>query len=71
MVPLDSPLNALAQQGVQAAGNITAAAPTTGNHRASPLVVTDRMMGPKEPKVKQHHRPATTGVWLTMTCVDG
>jgi hypothetical protein len=33
MVPPDSPLISLAQQGVEAASNIVVAAPTTGNHQ--------------------------------------
>jgi hypothetical protein len=36
MVPLDSPIVALAQQGVEAAGNIVAMAPTAENHRDEP-----------------------------------
>jgi hypothetical protein len=36
MVPLDSSLIALAQQGVEVAGNIIAAAPVAGNHRGEP-----------------------------------
>jgi hypothetical protein len=33
----DSPLIALAQQGVEAAGNIVTAAPTARNHRGEPI----------------------------------
>jgi hypothetical protein len=33
MVPLNSPLIALAQQGVEVAGNIIVAAPAAENHR--------------------------------------
>jgi hypothetical protein len=36
MVPLNSPLIALAQQGVEVVGHIVAAAPTTENHRGEP-----------------------------------
>jgi hypothetical protein len=36
IVPPDSTLAALAQQGVEAVGNIIAVAPTTGNHRGEP-----------------------------------
>jgi hypothetical protein len=36
MVPPDSPLIPLAQQGVEAAGNIIAESPTAGNHRGEP-----------------------------------
>jgi hypothetical protein len=36
MVPPDSPLVALAQQGVEAAGNIITAAPGAGNHQGEP-----------------------------------
>jgi hypothetical protein len=38
MVPHDSPLVALAQQGVEAAGNIVAVAPSARNHRGEPFV---------------------------------
>jgi hypothetical protein len=65
MVSQDSPLIAWTQQGVEAA------APSVGNHRASPLLVTDRTNGQNEPEVKQHHQPTAIGVWLTMTCVSG
>jgi hypothetical protein len=34
-------------------------------------MVTDRMIGLKEPEVKQHYRLVATGVWLTMTRIDG
>jgi hypothetical protein len=37
MIPPDSPLVALAQQGVEAAGNIVAVVPTAGNHRDEPF----------------------------------
>jgi hypothetical protein len=36
MVPPDSPLVALAQQGVEAAGNIITAAPGAENHQGDP-----------------------------------
>jgi hypothetical protein len=36
MVPPDSPLVALAQQGFKTAGNIATAAPTVGNHQGEP-----------------------------------
>jgi hypothetical protein len=36
MVPLDSPLIALAQQGVEEVGNIVAVAPIVGNHWGKP-----------------------------------
>jgi hypothetical protein len=38
MVPQDSPLMALAQQGVEAAGNIVGAAPSARNHQGEPSV---------------------------------
>jgi hypothetical protein len=38
MVPKDSPFVALAQQGVEAASNIIAAAPSAKNHRGEPFV---------------------------------
>jgi hypothetical protein len=37
MVPPDSPVVVLAQQGVEAVGNIVAVAPTAENHRGEPF----------------------------------
>jgi hypothetical protein len=38
MVPQDSPLVALAQQGAEAVGQIVTAEPLTGNHRGEPCI---------------------------------
>jgi hypothetical protein len=54
MVPSDSPLIALTQQGVEAVGNITIAPQQPVTISVSPLVVTDHMIGQKELEVKQH-----------------
>jgi hypothetical protein len=70
MVPVDSPLIALAQQGVEVASNIIATAPMAENHRVSPLVVTDQLIGQKELKLKQHPWLVAIGVWPTMTPID-
>jgi hypothetical protein len=37
----------------------------------SPLVVTDRIIGLKELKVKQQHQPAAISIWPTTMCVGG
>jgi hypothetical protein len=38
MVPQDSPVIALTQQGAEAVGKIVAAEPSTGNHRGEPSI---------------------------------
>jgi hypothetical protein len=71
MVPSDSPLIALTQQGVEAVGNITIAPQQSVTISVSPLVVTDHMIGQKELEVKQHCWLVATSIWLTMTRIDG
>jgi hypothetical protein len=71
MVPSDSPLIALTQQGVEAVGNITIAPQQSVTISVSPLVVTDHMIGQKELEVKQHCWPVATSIWLTMMRIDG
>jgi hypothetical protein len=71
MVPPDSPLIALAQQGVEAAGNIIATTPMAENHRGEPSSGNRSHERAKRAKVKQHFRPAAIGVWSTTTRVGG
>jgi hypothetical protein len=62
MVPPDSLLVALVQQGVEAMGNITASAPTVGNHWGEPSGDNRSHDQAKKPEVMKHHRLAATGV---------
>jgi hypothetical protein len=54
MVPQDSPIVALAQQGAEAMGQIVAAAPSAKNPQGDPPLVTSRLIGESVHKVKKH-----------------
>jgi hypothetical protein len=71
MVPPDSPLVALAQQGVEAANKLLQQHHQPETIRVSLSSVTDRTIRINGPKVKRHHRPVTIGVWLTTLHVGG
>jgi hypothetical protein len=52
MVPENAPLVTLAQQGVEAAGNIVVATPLAGNHRGEPSIGNRSKDGAKRAQSK-------------------
>jgi hypothetical protein len=69
LVPQDSPLVALAQQGAEAVGHIVAAEPLAGNHRGEPGNQSEDQT--KRAEVKKHLRLAATYVWLRVILIGG